>query len=126
MVFCCIIDAIFFNVCFPVQERELQSAIQNSNVEELKAEVSELQREKAELDRKQRRLDQEMETLNTHMTARTEMDMLKKNKVMSSTVKEKESTLITAAFLRVDPLEGDVKKMLQKLIQLYYSGSKTK
>uniref|UniRef100_A0A3Q2UW10 RAD50 homolog, double strand break repair protein n=1 Tax=Haplochromis burtoni TaxID=8153 RepID=A0A3Q2UW10_HAPBU len=61
-------------------ERELQSAIQNSNVEELKAEVSELQREKAELDRKQRRLDQEMETLNTHMTARTEMDMLKKNK----------------------------------------------
>lgn len=82
MVFCCIIDAIFFNVCFPVQERELQSAIQNSNVEELKAEVSELQREKAELDCKQRRLDQEMETLNTHMTARTEMDMLKKNKVM--------------------------------------------
>uniref|UniRef100_A0A3Q4MD99 RAD50 homolog, double strand break repair protein n=1 Tax=Neolamprologus brichardi TaxID=32507 RepID=A0A3Q4MD99_NEOBR len=61
-------------------ERELQSAIQNSNVEELKAEVSELQREKAELDRKQRQLDQEMETLNTHMTARTQMDMLKKDK----------------------------------------------
>lgn len=34
--------------------------------------------------------------------------------------------LITAAFLRVDPLEGDVKKMLQKLTQLYCSGSKTK
>lgn len=51
-------------------------------MEELKAEVAELQREKAELDRKQRRLDQEMETLNTHMTARTQMDMLKKDKVM--------------------------------------------
>uniref|UniRef100_A0A669BW05 RAD50 double strand break repair protein n=1 Tax=Oreochromis niloticus TaxID=8128 RepID=A0A669BW05_ORENI len=61
-------------------ERELQSAIQNSNVEQLKAEVSELQREKAELDRKQRKLDQEMETLNTHMTSRTQMDMLKKDK----------------------------------------------
>lgn len=69
-------------MCFPVQERELQSAIQNSNVEQLKAEVSELQREKAELDCKQRKLDQEMETLNTHMTSRTQMDMLKKDKVM--------------------------------------------
>ncbi|XP_076025072.1 DNA repair protein RAD50 [Genypterus blacodes] len=61
-------------------ERELQNTLQNSNVEELKAEVVELQREKSELDRAQRRLDQEMETLNTHTTARTQMDMLKKDK----------------------------------------------
>uniref|UniRef100_A0AAQ6AFT0 Zinc-hook domain-containing protein n=1 Tax=Amphiprion ocellaris TaxID=80972 RepID=A0AAQ6AFT0_AMPOC len=61
-------------------ERELQSAVQSSNVDELKAEVVELQREKAELDCTQRQLDQEMETLNTHTTARTQMDMLKKDK----------------------------------------------
>ncbi|XP_071752076.2 DNA repair protein RAD50 [Centroberyx gerrardi] len=61
-------------------ERELQSVVQSSNVEELKTEVVELQREKSELDRAQRRLDQEMETLNTHTTARTQMDMLKKDK----------------------------------------------
>ncbi|XP_031725130.1 DNA repair protein RAD50 [Anarrhichthys ocellatus] len=61
-------------------ERELQSVLQSSNVEELKAEVVELQREKAELDRTQRKLDQEMEMLNTHTTARTQMDMLKKDK----------------------------------------------
>lgn len=51
-------------------------------MDELKAEVLELQREKAELDRTQRQLDQEMEMLNTHTTARTQMDMLKKDKVM--------------------------------------------
>lgn len=67
-----------------LQERELQGALQSSNVEELKAEVVELQREKAELDRTQRQLDQEMETLNTHTTARTQMDMLKKDKVTCS------------------------------------------
>uniref|UniRef100_A0A671V445 RAD50 double strand break repair protein n=1 Tax=Sparus aurata TaxID=8175 RepID=A0A671V445_SPAAU len=61
-------------------ERELQSTVQNSNVEELKAEVVELQREKAELDRTQRHLDKEMETLNTHTTARTQMDMLTRDK----------------------------------------------
>ncbi|KAM6984425.1 DNA repair protein RAD50 [Tautogolabrus adspersus] len=61
-------------------ERELQSAVENSNVEELKAEVVELQREKAELDRAQRQLDKEMEMLNSHTTARTQMDMLKKDK----------------------------------------------
>ncbi|XP_061596775.1 DNA repair protein RAD50 [Cololabis saira] len=61
-------------------ERELQSAVHSSNVEELKAEVEELQREKAKLDRTQRQLDQEMQTLNTHTTARTQMDMLKKDK----------------------------------------------
>lgn len=64
-----------------MQERELQSALQNSSVEQMKAEVTELQREKAELDRTRRQLDQEMETLNTHTTARTQMDMLKKDKV---------------------------------------------
>ncbi|KAJ0003959.1 hypothetical protein NQD34_010173 [Periophthalmus magnuspinnatus] len=62
-------------------ERELQSTLQNSNVDELKTEVLDLQREKAELDRTQRHLDQEMETLNTHTTARTQMDMLKKDKI---------------------------------------------
>uniref|UniRef100_A0A8D0AMU5 RAD50 double strand break repair protein n=1 Tax=Sander lucioperca TaxID=283035 RepID=A0A8D0AMU5_SANLU len=50
-------------------ERELQSAVQSSNVEE-----------KAELDHAQRQLDQEMELLNTHTTARTQVDMLKKDK----------------------------------------------
>lgn len=68
---------------FTLQEQELQSAVQSSNVEELKAEVVELQRQKAEFDRTQRQLDKEMETLNTHTTARTQMDMLKREKVIS-------------------------------------------
>lgn len=55
--------------------------MQNSNVDELKAEVEDLQRERAELDRTQRQLDKEMELLNTHTTARTQMDMLKREKV---------------------------------------------
>ncbi|XP_072301819.1 DNA repair protein RAD50 [Eucyclogobius newberryi] len=61
-------------------ERELQGVLQNSNVDKLKAEVLDLQREKATLDQTQRRLDQEMETLNTHTTARTQMEMLNKDK----------------------------------------------
>uniref|UniRef100_A0A8B9JPQ5 RAD50 homolog, double strand break repair protein n=1 Tax=Astyanax mexicanus TaxID=7994 RepID=A0A8B9JPQ5_ASTMX len=61
-------------------ERELDNAVQSSTVDSLKAEVQELQREKAELDQAQRRLDQEMEALNMHTTARTQMDMLKKDK----------------------------------------------
>ncbi|XP_027887856.1 DNA repair protein RAD50 [Xiphophorus couchianus] len=61
-------------------ERELERAVQSSNVEELKTEIEELQREKTELDQAQRRLDQEMQILNTHTTARTQMDMLKKDK----------------------------------------------
>lgn len=69
-------------VFFPLQERELQSAVRSANIEELKAEVLALQREKAELDRAQRQLDKEMEMLNTHTKARTEMDMLKKDKVV--------------------------------------------
>ncbi|XP_023867366.1 DNA repair protein RAD50 [Salvelinus sp. IW2-2015] len=61
-------------------ERELESAVQSSNVDGLKAEVLELQKDKTELDSTQRRLDREMETLNTHTTTRTQMDMLKKDK----------------------------------------------
>lgn len=75
-------DCTTLCVHFPLQERELQSAVHSSNVEELKAEVVELQREKVELDRTQRQLDKEMEMLNTHTTARTQMDMLKREKVM--------------------------------------------
>lgn len=70
-------------MCLSPQERELQSAVQSSNVEQLKAEVTELQTEKAELDRMQRQLDKEMEMLNTHTTARTQMDMLKREKVIN-------------------------------------------
>lgn len=68
-------------VFFLPQERELQTAVQSSNVEELKAEVTELQREKAELDRTQRQLDKVMEMLNAHTTTRTKIDMLKREKV---------------------------------------------
>uniref|UniRef100_A0A3Q3FJ57 RAD50 homolog, double strand break repair protein n=1 Tax=Kryptolebias marmoratus TaxID=37003 RepID=A0A3Q3FJ57_KRYMA len=62
-------------------ERELQQAVQSSNVEELKTEIEQLHKEKAELDRAQRQLDQEIQLLNTHTTARTQMDMLKKDKM---------------------------------------------
>ncbi|XP_036381636.1 DNA repair protein RAD50 [Megalops cyprinoides] len=62
-------------------ERELENTVQSSNVDGLKAEVQELQREKAELDKAQRKLDQEMETLNAHTKTRTELDMLKKDKM---------------------------------------------
>lgn len=62
-------------------ERELQAAVQASTVEQLRMEVSALQAEKVELDLQQRRLDKEMETLNTHTSARTQVDMLKKEKV---------------------------------------------
>uniref|UniRef100_A0AAY4ASU9 Zinc-hook domain-containing protein n=1 Tax=Denticeps clupeoides TaxID=299321 RepID=A0AAY4ASU9_9TELE len=62
-------------------ERELDSAVQGSTVDRLKEEVTQLQKQKAELDRAQRKLDLEMETLNTHTTARTQMDMLKRDKV---------------------------------------------
>ncbi|MED6290090.1 DNA repair protein rad50, partial [Characodon lateralis] len=61
-------------------ERELQRALQSSNVDELRAEIEELQKEKTELDRAQRQLDHEMQILNTHTTACTQMDMLKKDK----------------------------------------------
>lgn len=59
--------------------------MQGSTVDHLKMEVQELQREKVELDQAQRKLDQEMETLNIHTTARTQMDMLKKDKVSAFT-----------------------------------------
>lgn len=81
--------------CFPHQERELQNALQNSNIEELKAEVVELQREKSELDSAQRRLDKEMEMLNTHTTARTQMDMLKKDKVIYGTNSHRKTQQLT-------------------------------
>lgn len=42
----------------------------------------ELQREKTDLDQAQRRLDKEMEMLNIHTTARTQMDMLNREKVI--------------------------------------------
>lgn len=72
-----------------LQERELESAVQSSNVDGLKAEVLELHKDKTELDLTQRRLDREMETLNTHTTTRTQMDMLKKDKVVSTQRKNK-------------------------------------
>ncbi|KAK1788005.1 hypothetical protein P4O66_016479 [Electrophorus voltai] len=62
-------------------ERELDNAVQSSTVDTLKVEVQQLQREKSELDQAQRKLDQEMETLNMNTTARTQMDMLKKDKM---------------------------------------------
>ncbi|XP_068600668.1 DNA repair protein RAD50-like [Brachionichthys hirsutus] len=62
-------------------ECELQSAVQSSNVDELKAEVVELQIEKAGFERTQRQLDKEMEILNTHITLRTQLDMLKREKI---------------------------------------------
>ena len=69
-------------VCVCVsQEHELDSAVRNSSVDSMRVELEELQREKVELDRKQRQLDLEMSSLNTHTTARTQMDMLKKDKV---------------------------------------------
>ena len=52
-----------------------------SNVETLKTEVISLQNEKADLDRTLRKLDQEMEQLNHHTAARTQMEMLNKDKV---------------------------------------------
>jgi len=68
-------------VSLHLQEHELRGALQGSTVEELKVEVVELQREKVELDRRQRALDQEMASLNTHTAARTQADMLTKDKV---------------------------------------------
>ncbi|XP_078509222.1 DNA repair protein RAD50 [Lissotriton helveticus] len=61
-------------------ERELDDAEKSFNIDALKVEVTDLQKEKAELDRVLRRLDQEMEQLNLHTTARTQLDMLKKDK----------------------------------------------
>ncbi|XP_015245349.1 PREDICTED: DNA repair protein RAD50 [Cyprinodon variegatus] len=62
-------------------EGDLQRAVQSSNVEELRTEIEELQKEKTELNRVQRQLDEEMQMLNAHTTARTQMDMLKKDKI---------------------------------------------
>ncbi|XP_023694117.1 DNA repair protein RAD50 [Paramormyrops kingsleyae] len=62
-------------------ERDLENATRGSNVDALKEEVLALQKEKGELDKAQRKLDQEMEILNTHTTTRTQMEMLKKDKM---------------------------------------------
>ena len=86
----CVIDSVIFvcvHLCVSVhrQERELQAVLQSSSVEALRAEVVVLQSERAELEARRRRLDQEMETLNTHTAARTQMDMLRKDKVTPPT-----------------------------------------
>ncbi|XP_063059247.1 DNA repair protein RAD50 [Engraulis encrasicolus] len=62
-------------------EHELDGAVRGSSVDSMRAELDELQKEKAELDRRQRQLDLEMSSLNAHTTARTQMDMLKKDKM---------------------------------------------
>ncbi|XP_048850843.1 DNA repair protein RAD50 [Brienomyrus brachyistius] len=62
-------------------ERELENATRGSSVDALKEEVLALQEEKGELDKAQRKLDQEMEMLNTHTATRTQMEMLKKDKM---------------------------------------------
>ncbi|XP_054586683.2 DNA repair protein RAD50 isoform X2 [Nothobranchius furzeri] len=60
-------------------ERELQLAVRSSSVEELRTDIEELQKVKTDLDRTQKQLDQEMQNLNAHTTARTQMDLLKKD-----------------------------------------------
>ncbi|KAJ1127130.1 hypothetical protein NDU88_005533 [Pleurodeles waltl] len=62
-------------------EHELDDAEKSFNIDALKVEVTDLQKEKVELDRVLRRLDQEMEQLNMHTMARTQLDMLKKDKM---------------------------------------------
>ncbi|KFP90500.1 DNA repair protein RAD50 [Apaloderma vittatum] len=73
-------------------ERELEKAERSSNVETLELEVQTLQNEKINLDKALRKLDQEMEQLNLHTTTITQMDMLKKDKVifLSSSYKEEQ------------------------------------
>ncbi|XP_043925133.1 DNA repair protein RAD50 [Protopterus annectens] len=61
-------------------ERELDNAEKRSNVDALKAEILALQTEKGELEKVLRKLDQEMELLNLHTSAKTQMDMLRKDK----------------------------------------------
>lgn len=63
------------------QERELETVERNCNVESLRSEVEQLQNQRSELDRTVRKLDQEMGQLNAHTATRTQMDMLKKDKV---------------------------------------------
>ncbi|XP_078086817.1 DNA repair protein RAD50 [Mustelus asterias] len=61
-------------------EHDLERAETSSNVDGLKTELVDLKKEEGELDKSLWRLDQEMETLNLHTTARTQMEMLKKDK----------------------------------------------
>lgn len=51
-------------------------------MEKLELEVQTLQNEKTNLDKALRKLDQEMEQLNLHTTTITQMEMLKKDKVI--------------------------------------------
>lgn len=51
-------------------------------METLEQEVQTLQNEKINLDKVLQRLDQEMEQLNLHTTTITQMEMLKKDKVI--------------------------------------------
>ncbi|NXK16533.1 RAD50 protein, partial [Arenaria interpres] len=73
-------------------EHELEKAERNSNIETLELEVQTLQNEKINLDRALRKLDQEMEQLNLHTMTITQMEMLKKDKVifLSSSQKEEQ------------------------------------
>lgn len=81
---------MILNLCLTLQllminqERELESVERSCSVEALKTEVLQLQDQRSELDRTVRKLDQEMEQLNMHTMTRTQMDMLKKDKVNSS------------------------------------------
>uniref|UniRef100_A0A8U8BMS0 Rad50/SbcC-type AAA domain-containing protein n=1 Tax=Geospiza parvula TaxID=87175 RepID=A0A8U8BMS0_GEOPR len=63
-------------------EHDLETAERNSNIETLEQEVQTLQNEKINLDKALRRLDQEMEQLNLHTTTITQLEMLKKDKVI--------------------------------------------
>ncbi|NXN35568.1 RAD50 protein, partial [Rhinoptilus africanus] len=73
-------------------EHELEKAERNSNIETLELEVQTLQNEKINLDKALRKLDQEMEQLNLHTMTITQMEMLKKDKVifLSSSQKEEQ------------------------------------
>ncbi|NWT58016.1 RAD50 protein, partial [Erythrocercus mccallii] len=74
-------------------EHELEKAERNSSVEILEQEVQTLQNEKINLDKALRRLDQEMEQLNLHTTTITQMEMLKKDKVMFLSISQKEDQI---------------------------------
>uniref|UniRef100_A0A8C6XTU8 RAD50 double strand break repair protein n=1 Tax=Naja naja TaxID=35670 RepID=A0A8C6XTU8_NAJNA len=63
-------------------KHELTEAEKNYHVETLEMEIKELQREKTNLDSTLRKLDKEMEQLNLNTTIITQMDMLKKDKVV--------------------------------------------
>lgn len=69
-------------------------------METLEQEVQTLQNEKINLDKVLRRLDQEMEQLNLHTTTITQMEMLKKDKVIFLLFQRKGSGMILTQFLQ--------------------------